>query len=292
MVEKLKNNEQYNQTDIGFCSAQFKPLRSEGGICCPNCKTTVTSIYELCPHCGYRLHNSHCTYCGAPMSEEDLYCGECGGYSKGTPCPSCGTLCFRSFCPNCNMPVDELGRDELEKAKVDPLFNRICALAEKIIAASENENLIELEEASLSPEILSLLQRYGSMQDNISDGMNNHEDHRSAVFNSELDTESPEARIVLSDSGDDIPDISSAIEELNEMIKSMVPDPGLTPQMQRNYYSARKVAVYRKSIVREPIGWVCNLCGCHHGSPSECARPELGGTWIYQDKEITTKTYE
>ncbi len=292
MVEKFKNNEQYKQSDAGLYSVQFKPLRSEGGVCCPNCKATVTNIYELCPHCGYRLHNSHCTYCGAPMTGEDLYCGECGGYSKGTPCPSCGTISFRSFCPNCNMPVDELGKEESKKAKADPLFNRICALAEKIIATKESGHLIKREEDSLSPEILSLLQRYSSICCNTPDDINNHEDQWSDAPHNQSEAESLPSRIVLSDSSDDIPDISSAIEELNELIKSMVPDPGLTPQMQRNYYSARKVAVYRKSIVRETVGWVCNLCGCHHGSPSECARPELGGTWIYQDKEITTKTYE
>lgn len=292
MMEKYKNKEQYRQSDNGSNVMQYRPLSGNNNICCPNCKKTVNGGYELCPHCGYRLHSSHCTYCGAPMLGEDLFCGECGGNSRGTPCPSCGTLSFRSFCPNCHTPVDEIGKVELEKAKSDPLFQKICSLAEKIIETSEYGTPVESQGNSLSPEILSLLERYRSMQTDTSDDKSNVASYCSGAPSQNINIDSHKKVIQLSDSVSDIQDISSAIEELNALMKSMIPDPGLTPQMQRNYYSARKVAVYRKNIVREPVGWVCNLCGCHHGSPSECARPELGGTWIYQDKEITTKTYE
>ncbi len=293
MIEKSQNIAQYKHSDNGETAIQYRSFSKTNNIIgCPNCKKSVNKDYELCPHCGYRLHSSHCTYCGAPMLAEDLFCGECGGNSKGTACPSCGTLSFRSFCPNCNSPVDEIGEAELEKAKADPLFQRICSLAERIIEANESGVHIDSKKNLLSPEILSLLQRYRSIQSNIGIDDNNTTSHENDTLSQDLNKDTHKKGIQLSDSGDGISDIPSAIEELDELMKSMIPDPGLTPQMQRNYYSARKVAVYRKSIVREPVGWICNLCGCHHASPSECARPELGGRWIYQDKEITTKTYE
>lgn len=292
MIEKSKNKEQFKLSDDRSNVLQFKILSDNNNIYCRNCKQIVNNGYELCPHCGYRLHSSHCTYCGAPMQGEDLFCGECGGNSKGTPCPSCGTLSFRSFCPNCSSPVDELGKAELEKAKIDPLFQQICSLAEKIIEASEACALSKNNGHPLSPEVLSLLERYREMQSNIDDEKRNLTSYSTDTPSQDQILDTHKKGIQLSDSGSGIKDISSAIEELNALMRSMIPDPGLTPQMQRNYYSARKVAVYRKSVVREPAGWVCNLCGCQHGSPSECARPELGGTWIYRDKEITTKTYE
>ena len=291
MIENQKNKEQYTQFDNGSNILRYRPL-FDNNIVCPCCKKTVNKSWELCPDCGYRLYSLHCTYCGAPMQEEDLFCGECGGNTKGTPCPSCGTLSFRSFCPNCNSPVDELGIEELEKAKSDPLFQQICSLAEKIIEARESGVPIKSSKHQLSPEILSLLERYKAMQSNNDDDKSNRSSYSIEVPSQDQKLGSHKKEIQLSDCGVDIQDISSAVEELNALMRSMIPDPGLTPQMQRNYYSARKVAVYRKSIVREAVGWVCNLCGCHHGSPSECARPELGGTWVYQDKEITTKTYE
>lgn len=225
------------------------------------------------------------------MAKDDLFCGECGGDTRGVICPSCGTLSFRSFCPSCNAAVDELGQEELDKASADPVFMRICELAEKIVEVTESGILSEPQESELSPELLSLLNRYRTMQGRIADTYDSQNDMTPDFSFAEQQSDK-EKGIILTASSADLSDIPSAIEELNALMKSMIPDPGLTPQMQRNYYSARKVAVYRKSIVRETVGWVCNLCGCHHRSPSECARPELGGRWIYQDKEITTKTYE
>lgn len=287
-----RNRESESKTSIG----QYRQLSHSVGICCPNCNKTVDQRFELCPNCGYRLHNTHCTYCGAPMSSEDLFCGECGGDSKGTPCPVCGTLSFRSFCPKCNSPVDELGKEEIEKAKSDPLYRKICILAEKIITAQETGALKgNSSKTELSPEIMALLKRYRELQNGETEinSISPHSDindSENKILSKNFDDYDNGIR--FTDAADTLPDIASSIEELNALYRSMIPDPGLTPQMQRNYFSARKVAVYRKSIVQEKVGWVCNLCGCHHGSPSECARPELGGTWIYQNKEITTKTYE
>ncbi len=292
MDGNLKSREkQQTQTANNSSTEQYRSLHSNG-ICCPNCKQPVDRSFELCPNCGFRLHSNHCTYCGAPMENDDLFCGECGGNSEGTPCPVCGTLSFRSFCPKCNSPVDELGRSEVEKAKSDPLYKRICILAEEIINAQESGSITDAAKDQLSPEILSLLDRYRSLQAEAVKESHPPVVESSGDISDEIMPEHTSSEIKLSDSAADIPDLSSAIEELNALMKSMIPDPGLTQQMQRNYYCARKVAVYRKSIIKEKVGWVCNLCGCYHGSPSECARPELGGTWIYQDKEIIVKTYE
>ena len=133
---------------------------------------------------------------------------------------------------------------------------------------------------------MAILERYRSLK------VSNYE---ASVNESKVESEIANEKssvIHFEDTDDRIDDIVASIEELNRMLASIVPDPGLTPQMQRNYFSARKVAVYHKSKISSKIGWVCNLCGCCHASPSECARPELGGTWIYEEKEITTKTYE
>lgn len=287
MHEKVKTIEKQKsaRTDSTF-SHYSSPHH---GIECPNCHQTVGKDNELCPHCGFRLHANHCTFCGAAMDPEDLFCGECGGSAKGIKCPHCGTLSFRSFCPKCNEAIDELGKEELQKAKADPLYQRICSLAEQIIEAQESSSPLPHEDEL---RIEKILEKYRDLH--ISSDMPiekpYHEERAETAEQRRSRTGSQAIRLTGSDG---LPtDLSSAIEELNSLLRSMVPDPGLTPQMQRNYYCARKVAVYRKSKVKETVGWVCNLCGCQHHSPSECARPELGGTWIYREKEITTKTYE
>lgn len=42
---------------------------------------------------------------------------------------------------------------------------------------------------------------------------------------------------------------------------------GSTPQEQRNYFCARKVAVTTSTTRRVRVGWVCNYCGCTHNQP-------------------------
>ena len=80
------------------------------------------------------------------------------------------------------------------------------------------------------------------------------------------------------------------IEKLQEMqraLDDLIPDPADPPEIQRAFLTASKVAVMetvtRKELVR--IGWVCNLCGFTHNQPSECARPELGGKWVSEERE-------
>lgn len=244
---------------------KYRPMHFGSGITCPGCRETVDKAMELCPECGYRLHGTHCTYCGAPMAADEMFCGECGGNVKGTPCPQCGTLSFRSFCPNCNAAVDELGQQELAKAASDPQFQRLCALAQQILNHSQADH-----DAALSPEIAALLEQYRAMQ---------YTTPSESAHTVAASAENDAAAITLSVEDDADFDIDEAIRDFNNMMASMVPDPGLPPQMQRNYYCARRPVLTKRRV---PVAWVCNLCGCRHKAPGDCARPELGGQWIYE----------
>ena len=79
--------------------------------------------------------------------------------------------------------------------------------------------------------------------------------------------------------------------DLNDTLAKMLPPAGSTPQEQRNYHCARKVAVTTRTTSRVRVGWVCNYCGCTHDQPSECARPYLGGTWKYEDVTTSRTDY-
>ncbi|MDE6286627.1 MAG: hypothetical protein K2L99_06515, partial [Muribaculaceae bacterium] len=76
--------------------------------------------------------------------------------------------------------------------------------------------------------------------------------------------------------------------EMNAALAALVPPPDYTPQQKRDYFSARKVIrshVHADLSEYNPSVWCCNYCGCLHNNPSECAEPQLGGTWIYQSPE-------
>lgn len=82
------------------------------------------------------------------------------------------------------------------------------------------------------------------------------------------------------------------VKSLNEILAGMAPPPGSTPQQQRNYFSARKIAVVHQHRTLTPTSWVCNYCGCTHNNPGECARPELGGRWNYTETITETTSFE
>ena len=286
---------------------QYRPLFG-GSMECPNCHEEVSARYEICPHCGHPLHTGTCTYCGAPMDADDLFCGECGGSRKGVTCPQCGVLNFRSFCRNCNAPLDELAQQELERAKHDPVFGRMLTLAKRLAelenqiqqaAAGQAEEQEMQEErvadftqmAELTEEEKALAEEYRRMMATM--GMSVPEVPKPEAPKAAQPVERKKRATI------EAPDLSAlqeeyrqGLQEMAELMSQLQPDPAAPPQIQRNYYSARKLPVIHTEVVQDPAEWVCNFCGCHHRQPSECAEPDLGGTWIYTSHVVTTKTYE
>ena len=78
--------------------------------------------------------------------------------------------------------------------------------------------------------------------------------------------------------------------EMNAALAALTPPPEFTPEQQRDYYSARKIATVVQETACDmsgyrPTQWRCNFCNNLHDTPSECARPELGGVWEYVSAE-------
>jgi len=287
-------------------ATHYRPLHPNS-MTCPNCGATVPSGKELCPECGHPLHTGVCTYCGSPMEDGDRFCPECGGPRQGITCPKCGTLNFRSFCRKCNAPLDELAAEEMNRAQKDPVFIRMVQLAqqmakleERIIQAAKSEGQSQREEpvadfsqaAELTEEEKKLMAQYKQMMEQL--GIPPVE---TPVAKPAEQAATPRTRQKLEVGGSQEElealraEYSRNLQEMNELMSQLIPDPGCAPQIQRNYYSARKLPVITTVVHRERVAWVCNLCGCHHSQPSECADPSLGGTWIYNDVVETTKKY-
>lgn len=267
------------------------------------CNSPVQPNWEICPHCGQGLHAELCSFCGASMEADDFFCPDCGNLRTGIICPDCNTLNFRSFCRKCNRPLNEMAMQEMQKAKKDPVFQEMLALAQELADLEEQilntvSEEIPVGEPELPPVELSeadkkLIQQYkdlfsgsGSLE-----GMQ--------VARPEPKVEEPvqtRPKIQLNVKKVDLDEAKQSykekLEEMKLLMEKLRPEGDMTPQMQRNYYSARKLPVLRKSVTKAPVCWICNLCGCHHSHPSECAQPELGGTWVYEDVVTVTKTFE
>lgn len=216
-----------------------------------------------------------CPFCGAAMEEDDQFCPDCGSPREGIRCPNCGTMSRRSFCSHCNTPLNDVAHEALRQAKADPAFKR----AEQLAA-----ELAELEKQ---------IENAGAARPRMDTGQN-QEARRAAsryadLFGDVSSIKVPEAPTIRPTprgkvlTGDileaAIAEYKAKAQELQQTIASLLPPPSATPEEQRNFFCARKIMTVEMRATRQE--WVCNFCGCHHQQPSECASPELGGSWIF-----------
>ena len=241
---------------------------------CPKCGAAVEADMELCPQCGWKLVD-YCTFCGAPMSPEDMDCPECGMPADGVVCPTCGTRNFRSFCLKCGKPLSRAARAAVEKAKND---ENVLAVVQAIVRIAELEAELEAaDEEEVDEETVQELsdieRRYLELMSKIG-------------FTPAEKPQSAKPKTVNRSRKEIIDEYKKQLEDVNDYLEKMLPPAGCTPQEQRNYYTARKVAVMEiieekwYGINPEPcMAWECERCKVLHKNPNECLYQEFGGKW-------------
>lgn len=263
--------------------------KNQPGTQCPYCGDDIKASYAICPNCGRSLTPDKCSFCGAAMKPGAKFCTHCGQSREGVVCPECGTLNARNFCRKCNTPLTAMAQKAMEAAKADPAFKAVQAKAEEL--AELHARIEELRNgggesvAELSDADKALLDEYADILGSM------------GAYKPQPKTQSapaPQAaRRQYTDGGaPSLDDIMKAYKEkaaeMNAALAALVPPADYTPEQQRDYFSARKVIrTHTQADLSEynPSLWCCNYCGCLHNNPSECAEPELGGTWIYQSPE-------
>ena len=252
---------------------QIRPGAGDLGKKCRYCGGLMPLTAEICPHCGKPTNPDVCSFCGATMDPEDRFCPECGNSREGIVCPECGTLNFRSFCRKCNHPLDHMAQAAVAKAQADPKYQRMCEIQKRMVELERQ--ILDGADQALSEGDAKLKEEYEALMAMISGGISEKK-----------------AETKLSDEGlrQLAKEYRESVEEMNQIMADLAPEPGMSPQEQRNYFCARKLPVItvtkHKEIIQQPIEWICNYCGCRHSQPSECVEPELGGTWVYENIEV------
>ncbi len=284
-----------------FCEDCGCPLGSNQ---CPHCQHTIEPGLALCPYCGEPIDVAHCSFCGEPMDADEMFCSSCGNPRKGIACPTCSTINYRSFCRRCNTPLNEMAQEAIQKARQHPAVQRARQIvAEMQRMQEEMERMVqEAETAAATPSSpsspeddkpemteadrkqLDRFYRLMNMSPTKTQSKPAPTKHtppkqtRKSLFNKER------MKALLDE-------YERQAAELQATAASMLPDPADPPEVQRNFLCACLIETYQTTVIKErkSVGWVCNFCGCHHQQPSDCCRPELGGTWLYQDVETIKK---
>ena len=284
---RFRTNEQSRKNENSSVNTKQKVALGA----CPHCGAAVEAEYEICPVCGHKLVD-YCTFCGASMLPNDIDCPECGMPSEGVVCPQCGTLNFRSFCRKCNSPLSRAARKTVEKAKADPKVQDAARILAKLIELESEMKSCEDDEEAVDDtphkptekelRLRELMNKIGF----------------TPAEKPKVQSKSPQLRNreALKE------EYQRMVEEANKVLESMVPPAGSTPQEQRNYSTARKVAVMEtfKEIVQvnyieqeERWGWICNECQVFHNGPESCAVRQYGGHWVMKPFDVwKTKTEE
>jgi hypothetical protein len=248
---------------------------------------------ELCPKCGANLLSEICSFCGANTSSQDLYCSECGNPRAGITCPKCNTLNFRSFCRKCNSPLNKLAQQAIALAKNDPLVKQSSLLIEEldeieryILEESDNSKKLSEQEIQLINQHKELLNIFRKSK---SDYVVKLREPKKEVT---LNKSNLSFSINILSKEEAINKYREKLAEIQATLSLMLPDAGMTPQMQRDFYSARKVEIEVLTKKKVPIGWVCHAYGCVHSQPNECSKPFCGGKWIYEERDVIEKQWK
>lgn len=198
------------------------------------------------------------------------------------------------------MPLTEMGQAALADALADPQFTIVRHKAEEMASLLSQINRLEQGGGTGSnekePERVYLTEADRAMLDEYRDLLASV--RTISPSSTEAEQPSEETRRTYSAPTPSISELLEAYRakanEMNAALAAMTPPAGFTPEQQRDYYAARKVA----SIETEydlsdytPTMWQCNYCGALHNTPSACVQPELGGTWIAVTPEQYIKAH-
>lgn len=204
-----------------------------------------------------------CPHCGAAVHEDDEICPSCGRRLVSY-CTFCGAPMgwADEECIECGAPAGGINCPScgtLSHRSFCPKCNApVTRVAERM-----------LEAAKADPVFKAAVEQNGKLEE------------LELKLEQAAPAEAPQIKREL----------IKVTDDLNALLGQMLPPAGSTPQEQRNYFCARKVAVVTKTTRRVCLGWVCNYCGCCHDQPSECTKPYLGGKWKYEDEETTRTDY-
>lgn len=290
-----------NELGAKFCAECGANLSSL--LNCPNCGSKVYPDADICEACGEWLLKGKCYFCYADLTGDEKFCPICGNSTQGIICPTCGTHNIFDFCKKCNTPLTEAAQEELKKVSENPFFKQLENLSSEIdLLKEESINEEELkkeiekaekelakekqkyEEALKKEKEIQMMMRLEQLSNNTRSSTNSTKkeevknDIQEKPFMSEEHVKYIErAKQTLQNAEERMKERLNKERELQQELNKVSQLTFATAQEARRFFNATKPKLYPD----KPKYWECNYVHYMHPGPHDCARPELGGRWVF-----------
>jgi predicted amidophosphoribosyltransferase len=274
-----------NQSGANFCEECGKSLHVTH---CPRCGKELISGTDICESCGCYILEHICSFCGNQLGDSDKFCGECGAPVGGLTCPMCKHVSIFDFCQHCNHPLTDRAMQEQKAANADPEYQEIVLLIDELKnyeqEAIEKFGNINISEKPLADnpeliikqqlkEIQLLYKFYNSLSEIPKPEIRSEKSESVRLFSEK------EIAVITEKAKETARDLERKRKELQDKMNKLCNREFPTPQIARNFYSARKPP-------KTNMVWHCNFADEIHPNPQNCGKPNLGGEWIIEYGEI------
>ena len=250
---------------------------------CPKCGAPASTTADICQDCGIWLLDGQCKFCYAEITDEALFCPECGKPKDGIPCPNCGTLSIFDFCPGCGEPVTEEAATELQRAK------------HEMLNQSSDTPELETKTFSSNQEARRWYNAHRPSAVEQTAGIDAELARLEALINSapapeKTEEESapepppPARKSLFSDRQ------LASIRKTGAVVDAAIQKRQEEEERKRQEEEERQRQIREAQKRKEELerlrtrAWRCNAYGSEHtDGPNGCADPSRGGHWGYKD---------
>lgn len=260
-----------------YCEECSQPLDEKT---CRFCGSTIFKAADFCKHCGKWLTDNTCKFCGGEVSSDDSFCPECGNPTAGLICPRCNQNSFFSFCTFCNQPLTEEAKQQVEKIRTDPEYQKYqqsIFTAEEKVACHEkiDANLPALpaspKKKMFSDEYLRhLIERTQAIEKDMADEKRRHEEEEQARRQKEAE----KRRLIDEQRRKMMEEAIRKERELERIQCEMAAKTFANNRGARSYHNSCRPSGPGK------WAWRCNRYDVYHyDGPNGCDAACLGGVW-------------
>jgi len=289
-----------NDLEALYCEECGQALKASE---CKQCGSITEPGDDICERCGTWQLAGQCMFCYAPLEDDDVFCSECGNPVEGVICPLCGNRGCFDYCAHCSIPLTDTAKQMLQEAAEDPKIKEFALLIEKL------SNNAPYTNTSRSTSILDTDCLNKSVNSSKKGEMTALENYLVSVRKQQSPEEtktvtvslfSQEQKESINSLNDEIlkeeerkrVEAERQMELLNNLLQSLSDKDFQTSQDARRFFGTIKASVSKEALNKLnncELIWKCNAYNRWHPNETHCAKPHMGGSWLFVPGPIEWK---